>query len=55
MKRLPIVYDDRSNKSYWRSLTEKNGDPEAWAAQLRRMLHLSLALHELLDPGLGAG
>ena len=28
MKRLPIVYDDRSGKSYWRSLTEKSGDPE---------------------------
>jgi len=27
MKRLPIVYDDRSGKSYWRSLTEKSGDP----------------------------
>jgi hypothetical protein len=30
-------------------------DPEAWAAHLRRMLHLSLALGELLDPGFGAG
>ena len=28
MKRLPIVYDDRSSKSYWRSLTEASGDPE---------------------------
>ncbi len=27
MKRLPIVYDDRSDKRYWRSLTEKSGDP----------------------------
>jgi len=27
MKRLPIVYDDRSNKSYWRSLDEQQNAP----------------------------
>ncbi len=32
MKRLPIVYEDRGSKRYWRSLTEKNNDPEYRAA-----------------------